>query len=287
MLWECISSSRCECGGLDREKAATFRPNAFGGDTRDKAEQWQFVVQQYSGLDLSHASDKLTALAGIAEQFQAELGCKYVAGLWHDHLLSGLPWMLADGHKACRRPPYRSPTWSWASLDNLSSPEDTHHGVRVTYVFTKSMQQDSRLAVVDVSIKSNEKTPFGDVEEGGFIVLEAAFLIPCKAAIETDITMINELESTLILQFQGYEKQVRVDPDIAFTSLPIGICAAPYAAEDLRWLVLGKDKNKHHGLLLVPSAGKKDVYERAGMARIQSPLPELQNKAEVSRFKIV
>ncbi|KIM98351.1 hypothetical protein OIDMADRAFT_128663, partial [Oidiodendron maius Zn] len=95
MLWECISSSRCECGGLDRENAATFRPNAFGGDTRNKAEQWQFVVQQYSGLNLSHASDKLTALTGIAEQFQAELGCKYVAGLWHNHLLSGLLWMLA------------------------------------------------------------------------------------------------------------------------------------------------------------------------------------------------
>ncbi|KAE9380959.1 HET-domain-containing protein, partial [Stipitochalara longipes BDJ] len=116
MLWECISSSRCECGGLDRRPIDIFRPNTFdGGLARDLEEQWFSVVQQYSGLNTSHPSDKLPALSGIAEQFQAKLQCGYLAGLWRNHLLRGLSWIVADGNKACRRLPYRAPTWSWAS----------------------------------------------------------------------------------------------------------------------------------------------------------------------------
>ncbi|PMD53184.1 HET-domain-containing protein, partial [Hyaloscypha bicolor E] len=117
LLWECISASRCECGGLDRKPIDKFRPNTFGaGLTReDLSEQWFSVVQQYSGLNASHPSDKLPALSGIAEQFQAKLESEYLAGLWRNCLFRGLSWIVADGTKACRRLPYRAPTWSWAS----------------------------------------------------------------------------------------------------------------------------------------------------------------------------
>lgn len=195
--------------------------------------------------------------------------------------------MLADGHKAFRRFPYRAPTWSWASLDNLSSPKDSHQGARVTYAFTQSMQQDNRLSVVDACVHTQGKNPFGAVEKGGYIILEAAFLTPCKAEIETQENMIDEIESTLLLRFEGHEQEVRVEPDIAFTSLPIGMSAPPYGASELRWLILGKEEKKHFGLLLVTSRGQKDVFERVGMARIWSPLSKLQDEAEVARFKIL
>lgn len=287
MLWECISSSRCECGSLDREKATSFRPDASGGVSGDIEEQWQAVVRQYSGLNLSHASDKLPALAGIAQKFQAELRCDYLAGLWGSHLLRSLPWMLADGHKAFRGLPYRAPTWSWASLDNLTSPTNAHQGVRVTYAFTQSIRQDHRLAIVDTCVRTQGKNQFGAVEEGGYIVLEAAFLIPCTAEIETQMTMIDKIESTLLLHFEGHEQEVRVEPDIAFTPLPIGMSAPPYDAKEIRWLVLGKDEKKHFGLLLVRLDGQKNLYERVGVAWIWSPSPKLQDEAEVAMFKIV
>jgi hypothetical protein len=288
MLWECISSSRCECGGLDREQIATFRPNIFGKDVpRDVERQWFSVVQQYSGLNASRPSDKFPALSGIAEQFQAQLQCDYLAGLWRNHLLRGLQWVVADGIK-CRRLPDRTPTWSWAAPDQLSSTATTHHGTPVSYAFTKLAEQDNRLTVVEAGVSGLGKNPYGTINDG-VLVLEAAFLTPSAAEIETEPSWVGEdfADSVLLLQFEGHENKIRVEPDIAFTSLPLGISQAPYNARQLRWLVLSKIQNRHYGLLLKPLEGQKDVYERVGLPYLLSPSTDLIDNAEVAEFKIV
>lgn len=75
---------------------------------------WWKIVEQYSALSLTHQSDKLTALAGVARRFEAELGT-YAAGLWltQDFIWS-LSWRPRSG--LCRSRVYSGPTWSWASL---------------------------------------------------------------------------------------------------------------------------------------------------------------------------
>jgi len=288
MLWECISSSRCECGGLDREQIDNFRPNTFGEVApTDVGKQWFSVVQQYSGLNASYPSDKLPALSGIAEQFQARLQCEYLAGLWRSNLLKGLQWVVADGIK-CRRPPYRAPSWSWASLDQLSSTETMHYGTRVSYKFTESAVQDNRLTLVNAEVSGRGKNPYGTVS-GGALVLKAAFLTPCAAEIETEPSWVDEdfADSVLLLEFEGHENKTRVEPDIAFTSLPLGISQAPYNARQLRWLVLSKIGNRHYGLLLKPLEGQEDVYERVGLPCLFSLPSDLIDNAEVAKFEIV
>jgi hypothetical protein len=269
MLWECISSSRCECGGLGREKVDLFRPRISGEAVpSDIDRQWCSVVQQYSGLNASHSSDKFPALSGIAEHFHAKLQCDYLAGLWRTHLLRGLQWVVADGNKGCRRLPYRAPTWSWASLDKLSSTADQHHGIRVTYDSTQSIEQDKTLAVVAANVRSLGENPYGAVRKGGVIVLKATYFIPCQVEIETELSYVGGVESILLLKFNGDQKDIRVEPDIAFASLPVGKSQAPYDAEELRWIVLGKNKHRQHGLLLKlrkVRKGKKEVYERVGL----------------------
>jgi len=244
------------------------------------------VVQQYSGLNASHPSDKLTALSGISEQFQAKLQCEYLAGLWSNDLLRGLAWIVADGNKACRRLPYRAPTWSWASLDKLHSPQSEHRGVRVTYVFTKSLRQDDRLEVKSASVPITGSNPYGTVAEGGHIVLKAAFLTPCTAEIETEIVMTGEIESTLLLQFKGHKTKIRVQPDVSFTSLPMGIRQMPNYAQDLRWLFLGEGGNQYHGLLLKLLDRQRDLYERVGMARFYMLSVDLKDFAEVLLLRL-
>lgn len=254
-------------------------------------------------MNASFPSDKLTALSGIAEQFHAKLQCGYLAGLWRDHLLRGLQWSVADGNKAWRGLPYRAPTWSWASLDKLSSTATGHHGVRVTYKFTELVKPDNRLVFVDGFVPSDGKNPYGAVSEGGVIVLRAAFLTPSTAEIETELSWVDEVESILLLQLEGHEGKIRVEPDIAFTSLPLGISHAD--AKELRWLVLGKIENKHYGLILKLSKGREevykrvgeqwlkkprgeeDVYERVGLKWFHSPSFDLEDKAEVAEFKII
>ena len=77
--------------------------------------QWTHLIERYSLRSMTYASDKLVALAGIAEKFGDALGTRYVAGFWEDRLLEYLMWHPKSG--ATRTSSYRAPSWSWASLD--------------------------------------------------------------------------------------------------------------------------------------------------------------------------
>ena len=76
---------------------------------------WEKIVREYSQRNLTKASDKLVALAGIAAYFAPDFQCEYYAGLWKSSLFEQLHWNV-QGPKN-ERPTYRAPTWSWASVD--------------------------------------------------------------------------------------------------------------------------------------------------------------------------
>lgn len=104
-------------------------------------ELWARVVETYSRLSLTNGTDKLIALAGIAELVSTQvLGTEarpamYVAGLWKRHLESQLLWKVEPVFRRkdrtflhpSRRPrddlssgrgySYRAPSFSWASVD--------------------------------------------------------------------------------------------------------------------------------------------------------------------------
>ncbi|KAJ5052808.1 heterokaryon incompatibility protein-domain-containing protein [Bipolaris maydis] len=84
------------------------------------------VVSQYSAMDLSVSTDKLIALSGIAKFFMARLEDKYVAV-------------------------YRSPTWSWASVDGHVRPnlhwEDRELLIHVEDVVLSHATEDTTGAV--------------------------------------------------------------------------------------------------------------------------------------------
>jgi len=287
MLWECISSSRCECGSLDRENAEVFRPSILGKSDPSDVEQWCSVVQQYSGLNATYPSDKLPALSGIAKHFQEKLKCNYMAGLWSNHLLRGLQWAVADGNKACRQLPYRAPTWSWASLDMVTSDTDRHYGVRVTYALPEPIIRDKNLSVVSARIQRDGQNPYGAVKEGGEIVLKGAFLIPWKAEVETEPVYPDGTKTILILHFEGAQKGIRVQPDVAITSPPLDTLEQLFDARELRWLVFGEAYKRQYGLLLRLRNDQEEVYERLGMPSAPLFLFDLKKELEVAEFKIV
>jgi hypothetical protein len=79
-------------------------------------EQWNRVFNNYTRRKLSDEEDKLLAIAAVAERFSEPLGSEYLAGLWRKHLILGLAWRSVDG-LGSRPQKWRSPTWSWASID--------------------------------------------------------------------------------------------------------------------------------------------------------------------------
>ncbi|KAF2035855.1 HET-domain-containing protein [Setomelanomma holmii] len=94
-------------------------------------ELWKRVVEMYSTTNLSHPSDKLVALSGIATHFQRHLlsastSRLYIAGLWSQNLESQLLWSVNDVWNAAarrfenpaKRVPGRAPSFSWAAIDS-------------------------------------------------------------------------------------------------------------------------------------------------------------------------
>lgn len=75
------------------------------------------LIGQYSPRKLTFATDKLPALAGIANNVHMQSGSTYLAGLWEDDLAYGLLWRPSDPSETKSATVYRAPSWSWAHLE--------------------------------------------------------------------------------------------------------------------------------------------------------------------------
>lgn len=78
------------------------------------------IVQAYTQLDLTVATDRLPALAGLAEAagWLRPAGDRYLAGLWKSSLVADLLWRVpaASPRQSRRLPTGYAPSWSWGSV---------------------------------------------------------------------------------------------------------------------------------------------------------------------------
>lgn len=161
LLWECATHDACEVfphglpswlhtrGQTKFKDVAAFR-NASGqpydsnsaADTGPSASisttepdafySWCDIIESYSRTRLTKPTDKLVALAGIAElasRWRWSNGTQpppqYLAGLFNHDMLLMLEWNTFAFRRSRRRGPrevppaeYVAPTWSWASIDD-------------------------------------------------------------------------------------------------------------------------------------------------------------------------
>ncbi|KAH8666850.1 heterokaryon incompatibility protein-domain-containing protein [Xylariales sp. PMI_506] len=113
MFWHCRSRITSEDGYLNALLATTFS----NLDTPQKAHQsWWTWVEDYSGRELTVATDKFVALAGLTMSFPG--GRQALAGLWSDDIHFGLLWCAQSLPAAPTRDSMlRAPSWSWASIN--------------------------------------------------------------------------------------------------------------------------------------------------------------------------
>ncbi|MCJ1465672.1 hypothetical protein MMC07_004291 [Pseudocyphellaria aurata] len=79
--------------------------------------QWYHLIEMYSRLKLTNGTDKLPAIAGIAQQVHLRTGDTYLVGLWKSHIQQGLQWLCTSPGSMVKPPVPRAPSWSWAALD--------------------------------------------------------------------------------------------------------------------------------------------------------------------------
>ncbi|KAI1420262.1 heterokaryon incompatibility protein-domain-containing protein [Xylaria sp. FL1777] len=137
--WECQAVADCQCGGL--VVIANFKREFHGGlkpGGNPLPYQWMRISERYSGLKFTYSSDRLIALAGVAELgVQSGKGGKYLAGLWERSLAHQLCWKIIETHK--RPDVYLAPSWSWISVFG-------------TVRYSNRMDFSSRCSNIDVKI---------------------------------------------------------------------------------------------------------------------------------------
>ncbi|KAI8944082.1 heterokaryon incompatibility protein-domain-containing protein [Xylaria longipes] len=154
LLWECASLDACETfprgipavaqsprhtgfKRLDflfendaRETLPPENGHLLSMTEEDLLYSWCEIVQAYTRTSLTKPSDKLIALAGVAQLMSplddsthGTSSKMYLAGLFKQHLLLMLEWhsgssLFSLSEPAGVRPSqYRAPSWSWASID--------------------------------------------------------------------------------------------------------------------------------------------------------------------------
>ncbi|KAE8444137.1 hypothetical protein EG329_000825 [Mollisiaceae sp. DMI_Dod_QoI] len=157
-------------------------------------EVWKRVVETYSKMRLTKATDKLIALAGIAKIMSRRIlngrDEDYVAGMWRDNLESQLLWRVDpavgkdgtyDYHS--ERPgmeEYRAPSFSWAAIDS-------ERGINYADVtdFGHDVKKDLFIKIETVILKYKTEDRFGMLTAGGFLELKGTL----KKVIIVDSTM--------------------------------------------------------------------------------------------------
>jgi hypothetical protein len=87
LVMECRAGLRCECSSLDHFTSNPLR------DVNDMSfTSWFWVVEEFSRLNLTHQSDRLEALMGVAKVFWERLGCSYLHRVWENDIAKGLLW---------------------------------------------------------------------------------------------------------------------------------------------------------------------------------------------------
>lgn len=150
LVWECGEHHFCECGHIDSDG----KPSDFSTMTKSKLaaniftsglkyDGWTKLISEYSDRAITHGSDKLVAISGLAQSLDfvfpnsanshpldiesapnspSHLGSVYLAGLFRPRLLHHLLWFGTDDicyevngkwKWRSRSQPYRAPTWSW------------------------------------------------------------------------------------------------------------------------------------------------------------------------------
>lgn len=185
LMWACPTGRWCEedaysppslneVEGYDFERSGTFMHKySTITDTPDEmATQWLRIVQSYNDLELSEPTDRLPAIAAIAQRFaQCDPGDEYICGLWKSSIHQGLKLEFKMNEDAIGphidrgvvQSKYIAPSWSWASA----------HG-HLYGLFWVTISPSAGLINVNISYVDNDQ--FGRVAPGSSITLRAPVL---------------------------------------------------------------------------------------------------------------
>lgn len=272
LIWECWTSSSCECGELQAEitrEAFPFakskhREAVFDNGVDGRLRAWDDVIAGYSVRDITYYQDRAQAIASIALQFDhgpnSGLG-RYLCGLWEADLPMGLLWYsLLIQSKAQYYKPHRRlrdwtvPTWSWLSVQGGISHQDRE-------------DISTPVAIVqNISYRTASKNPYGAPLEVPSLGIRGRTV---EIKVESRGGDVDPYYMVVYSSFNGVEH--RMDADIQ-------VPETPFANEKIKALQISK--SDENGAIVVRQVGGGNQYERLGLASLGADVFEKYGKEE-------
>ncbi|KAK4450768.1 het domain-protein [Podospora aff. communis PSN243] len=130
MAWECRSARTLRTTSVVKYFSEPLEDeDTTGKEMPNRRATWRRdIVPTYTRLDLTVATDRLPALAGLAEAVGQRIGeqTQYLAGLWRHSLETDMLWCTEEPGSSHRLFKGSAPSWSWASV---TGPVYWHEGV--------------------------------------------------------------------------------------------------------------------------------------------------------------
>lgn len=186
LIWECPAGRSCEedtyspplsherdDDEIERREVFMHHYSTITCEPHQLAAHWVRILTSYNELKLSEPTDRLPAIAAIAQSFaQRNPDDEYVCGLWKNSIQRGLLFgFLADqnvtgpqidyGPSAMAQSNYIAPSWSWASFQG-----GLYGNLPVSPV----------AELTSVNLRHIDNDQFGRVAPGSSITLRAPIL---------------------------------------------------------------------------------------------------------------
>lgn len=136
---------------------------------------WRDLIESYSQCVVSCPEDKLVAISGLARLFSVRFDSQYLAGLWKADLMESLTWVAIAPVLPSHPPPYRAPSWSWASLDAK---------IYFPYGTRRSPVHAYHSKIVEASVSLVSDNIFGQVEAACLKIASSCILL-CNSTRDT------------------------------------------------------------------------------------------------------
>lgn len=260
---------------------------------------WCRIIEAYTACALSFRKDKLVAIAGMAQMIHREMQCEYLAGLWRKDLEHQLLWKVSNRAAAVAASTVIAPSWSWASVDGTVEYDHWIGRLNVGYNLSKNAPADleavgvevewlARTVEVDIQ-RLDQRNLFGQVLGGTLILTgqlgvmritdssitetptDAKGLIPTKLnpEIHWDDNEIYSRFSTkqdarsVVWKYSHYTAEPLATHEHDVFYMPLRVM-------DFDACNLDYEEPMMQGLLLLPQAGRKGRYRRAGVFTVSA-----------------
>ncbi|KAH8727761.1 heterokaryon incompatibility protein-domain-containing protein [Phaeosphaeriaceae sp. PMI808] len=111
LSWDCLATSG------EEESLGLGTPPLRATIFKTGIQRWQSLTENYTECSLSFDSDKLAAIAGLAERLGKKSSRPYFAGVFKDATGSGLMWRSDSNDPMTRLDSLHVPSWTWAAYN--------------------------------------------------------------------------------------------------------------------------------------------------------------------------